>query len=125
MPIVPLARTVPGFSRRRRAPDREGREGVTHAPRPGYRFSGSLAVDRASTTKRRLDGYRASYATHLPVDLALVAEGDFKVESAYRAGLEMLKHRPDVVFIANYLMRRLHEGVEADRLRCPTSGHRL
>jgi DNA-binding LacI/PurR family transcriptional regulator len=99
---------VPGFKADVvELPDREAAyEGVTHLLRLGYRRIGLIGgLIGASTTKRRLDGYRAALRdAHLPIDPALVAEGDFKVESGYRAGLEMLKHRPDAVFIANYLM---------------------
>jgi DNA-binding LacI/PurR family transcriptional regulator len=42
------------------------------------------------------------------------------VESGYRAGLELLKRRPDAVFIANYLMTvGFMEALRQYRLRCP------
>jgi hypothetical protein len=51
---------------------------------------------------------------------ALVAEGDFRVESGYRAGLDLLKQRPDAVFVANYLMTvGFMEALRQYRLRCP------
>src|SRR5437763_1720883 len=75
-------------------------------PDLGYRriaFIGGLPG--ASTSRRRLDGYRAALrAAGLRVDASLVADGDFRIESGYRAGLELLKQRPDAVFIGNYLM---------------------
>jgi LacI family transcriptional regulator len=124
VPIVLLARTVPGFKADIvELPDREAaHEGVTHLLRLGYRRIGLIGgLIGASTTKRRLDGYRAALRdARLPVDPALVAEGDFKVESGYRAGLEMLKHRPDAVFIANYLMCvGFMKALKQYRLRCP------
>src|SRR6185312_3160389 len=56
----------------------------------------------------------------LRLDPALVADGDFRVESGYRAGLELLKRRPDAVFIANYLMTvGFMEALRQYRMRCP------
>src|SRR5207247_4191742 len=41
-------------------------------------------------------------------------------ESGYRAGLELLKGRPDAVFIANYLMTvGFMEALRQYRMRCP------
>jgi LacI family transcriptional regulator len=124
VPIVLLARTVPGFKADVvELPDREAAyEGVSHLLRLGYRRIGLIGgLIGASTTKRRLDGYRAAlHDAGIPVDPALVAEGDFKVESGYHAGLEMLKHRPDAVFIANYLMCvGFMTALKQYRLRCP------
>ena len=74
-----------------------------------------------STTKRRRDGYRAALRdAAIPLDRALVAAGDFRVDSGYRAGLELLKARPDAVFIANYLMSvGFMQALKQYRLRCP------
>lgn len=124
VPIVLLARTVPGFKADVvELADREAAyEGVTHLLRLGYRRIGLIGgLIGASTTKRRLDGYRAALRdARLPVDPALIAEGDFKVDSGYRAGLELLKHRPDAVFIANYLMCvGFMKALKQYRLRCP------
>jgi len=54
------------------------------------------------------------------VDRALIGEGDFRVDSGYRAGLDVLKARPDAVFIANYLMSvGFMQALKQYRLRCP------
>ena len=69
----------------------------------------------ASTATRPRCGTRRS--SSIP---ALVVEGDFRVESGYRAGLQLLKRRPDAVFIANYLMTvGFMEALRQYRLRCP------
>jgi LacI family transcriptional regulator len=97
-------------------------EGVRHLHRLGYRRIGFIGGLRgASTSRRRLDGYRAALrAAGLRVEPSLVADGDFRVESGYRAGLELLKHRPDAVFIGNYLMTvGFMEALRQYRLRCP------
>ena len=124
MPVVLLARTVPGFTTDAVELDDKGAayEGVTHLLRLGYRRVGFIGGLRgASTSRRRLDGYKAALRDwKIQLDPALVAEGDFRVESGYRAGLDLLKQRPDAVFIANYLMTvGFMEALRQYRLRCP------
>ena len=124
VPIVLLARSVPSFKADCvELDDREAAiEGVTHLLRLGYRRIGLITgLAGASTTRRRLDGYRAALrARRLPIDPALVVGGDFRVESGYRAGLELLKRRPDAVFVSNYLMSvGFIMALQQYRLRCP------
>jgi LacI family transcriptional regulator len=124
VPIVLLARTVPGFKADVVEMDDRAAayEAVTHLLRLGYRRVGLIGgLGGASTTKRRLDGYRAALRDcGISVDRAVIAEGDFRVESGYRAGLELLKARPDAVFIANYLMSvGFMQALKQYRLRCP------
>ena len=97
-------------------------DGVRHLHRLGYRRSGFVGGLRgASPSRRRLDGYRAALrAAGLRFDPALVVEGDFKVESGYRAGLDLLTRRPDAVFIGNYLMTvGFMQALRQYRMRCP------
>src|SRR3954452_8550339 len=124
VPIVLLARTVAGFSTDAVELDDRGAayEGVTHLLRLGYQRIGFIGGLRgASTSRRRLDGYKAALRDwKIPHDPALVVEGDFRVESGYRAGLELLKGRPDAVFVGNYLMTvGFMEGLRQYRMRCP------
>jgi len=124
MPIVLLARTVPGLRADIVEMDdkRAAHEGVTHLLRLGYRRIGFITgLNGATTSRRRLDGYRAALRDwHQPVDPALIVEGDFRVESGYRAGLRLLKKRPDAVFISNYLMSvGFMEALRQYQLRCP------
>jgi LacI family transcriptional regulator len=121
---VLLARAVPGLRADVVEMDdrRAAHEGVAHLLRLGYRRIGFITgLKGATTTRRRLDGYRdALREWHQPFDRALVVEGDFRVESGYRAGLELLKHRPDAVFISNYLMSvGFMEALRQYQLRCP------
>ena len=52
----------------------------------------SAACAAPARAGKRLDGYRAALRdAEIPLDPALVAEGDFRVESGYRAGLELLE----------------------------------
>jgi LacI family transcriptional regulator len=124
VPIVLLARAVPGFKADVVEMDDKAAayEGVTHLLRLGFRRVGLIGgLGGVSTTKRRLDGYRAALRDwQVPIDPALVVEGDFRVESGYRAGLDLLKARPDAVFIANYLMSvGFMQALRQYRLRCP------
>jgi LacI family transcriptional regulator len=124
VPVVLLARTVAGFATDAVELDDKGAafDGVTHLLRLGYRrvaFVGGLRG--ASTSRKRLDGYKAALrAANVPLEPALVTEGDFRVESGYRAGLDLLKIRPDAVFIANYLMTvGFMEALRQYRMCCP------
>ena len=124
VPIVLLARTVPGFAIDTVEMDDRGAayEGVMHLRRLGYRRIGFIGgLHGASTSRRRLDGYRAALRdARIRFDPALVVEGDFRVESGYRAGLELLKRRPDAVFVGNYLMTvGFMEALRQYRMRCP------
>jgi len=124
VPVVLLARTVSGFVTDAVELDDKGAayDGVTHLLRLGYRrvaFVGGLRG--ASTSRKRLDGYRAALRdANVPLEPALITEGDFRVESGYRAGLDVLKSRPDAVFIANYLMTvGFMEALRQYRMHCP------
>src|SRR6266850_7101899 len=124
VPLVLLARTVPGLRADIVEMDdkRATHEGVTHLLRLGYRRIGFITgLSGATTSRRRLDGYRAALRDwHLPLEPALIVQGDFRVESGYRAGLELLKSRPDAVFIGNYLMTvGFMEALRQYRMRCP------
>jgi len=124
VPIVLLARAVPGFTTDLVEMDDRGAayEGVLHLHRLGYRRIGFIGgLPGASTSRRRLDGYRAALrAAKLRLDPTLVVDGDFRVESGYRAGLALLKRRPDAVFVGNYLMTvGLMEALRQYRMRCP------
>ena len=76
VPIVLLARTVPGFSTDAVELDDKGAafEGVTHLLRLGYRRIGFIGgLHGASTSRRRLDGYKAALkAWKIRLDPALV-----------------------------------------------------
>jgi len=124
VPVVLLARTVEGFVTDAVEMDDKGAasEGVAHLVQLGYRRIGFIGgLHGASTSRRRLDGYKAALRdAKIKLDPALVVEGDFRVESGYREGLQLLKQRPDAVFIANYLMTvGFMEALRQYRLRCP------
>jgi LacI family transcriptional regulator len=81
-------------------------EAVAHLARIGYRrialVGGPLGV---SNGMARWRGYRKALDEHgLTYDPDLAIEGDYRIDSGYRAGLELIPRRPDAVFVANYLM---------------------
>ena len=124
IPVVQLARTAPGLAGDVvELDDRAAAyEGVTHLVRLGYRRIGFIGgLPGASTSRKRVDGYKAALRdARIKLDPALVVDGDFRVESGYRQGLQLLKSRPDAVFIANYLMTvGFMEALRQYRLRCP------
>ena len=124
VPVVLLARTVTGFVTDAVELDDRGAayDGVTHLLRLGYRRVGFVGGLRgASTSRNRLAGYKAALRdSKVPLEPSLVTEGDFRVESGYRVGLELLKSRPDAVFVANYLMTvGFMEALRQYRMRCP------
>ncbi len=124
VPIVLLARTVPGFAADIVEMDDRAaaHEAVSHLLGLGYRRIGLISgLPGVSTTARRVEGYRAALrAAGVTVDPALVVTGDFLVDAGYRAGLELVKARPDAVFIANYLMSvGFMRALAQYRLRCP------
>lgn len=123
-PVVQLMRStreVPGDSVV--ADEREGSyEAVAHLMRLGYRRIAMVnGVPKVSTSLQRLHGYRdALKAWDVPYDPALVAHGDFRVESGYASGIALLRQKPDAFFIANYLMAvGFMRALRQYQLRCP------
>jgi LacI family transcriptional regulator len=97
-------------------------DGVSHLARIGHRriafVSGPLEVSNGAS---RWKGYRKALHTHgLTYDPNLTVEGDYRIESGYRAGLALLPRRPDAVFVANYLMTvGLMQAADEMGMSCP------
>lgn len=124
VPIVQVARAATGLRSDAVLMDDRGAayEGTSHLARLGYRRIAMVTgLPGASTSKQRVGGFRAALAEHgLPHDPQLMAEGDYQVESGYRAGLALLKRKPEAVFISNYLMTvGFLNALRQYRLRCP------
>jgi DNA-binding LacI/PurR family transcriptional regulator len=97
-------------------------EAVTHLLRLNYRRIAMInGLPHVSTSKRRLAGYRSALADwKLKVNPALVAHGNFRIDSGYSVGIEILKRKPQAVFIANYLMAvGFMRALKQHQLRCP------
>jgi LacI family transcriptional regulator len=97
-------------------------EGVSHLARIGHRriafVSGPLEVSNGAS---RWKGYRKALQAHgLTYDPTLTIQGDYRIESGYRAGLAILPRRPDAVFVANYLMTvGLMQAADEMGMSCP------
>jgi len=97
-------------------------DAVSHLARSGRRriglISGPLKVSNAVA---RWQGFHDSLkAMGLPFEKELIVEGDYRIESGYRAGHALLSHRPDGIYVANHLMTvGLLKAAEEMGLRCP------
>lgn len=97
-------------------------EAVSHLARVGHRtialVSGPLNVSNA---KARWQGFRKALGAHgLRYHPELVVEGDYRIDSGYRAGLALLPRQPDAIFVANYLMTvGFMKAAEEMGMRCP------
>jgi len=97
-------------------------EAVSHLVRLGYRRIGMImGVKEVSTGRRRLKGYRdALEQAGLPFRPELCRPGDYRVQSGYSGGLDLLKLKPDAVFISNYLMAvGFMQAMRQYQIRCP------
>jgi LacI family transcriptional regulator len=124
LPVVSMMRTSPDLKVDAVVTDdaKGAFEAVSHLARVGHRrialVSGPLSV---SNGKARCRGYRkALELSGLEYEADLVIEGDYHVDSGYRAGLSLLRRQPDAVFVANYLMAvGLMKAADEMGLSCP------
>ncbi|GGG70332.1 LacI family transcriptional regulator [Edaphobacter dinghuensis] len=124
--VVCLDRTVAGINTDAVLLDnvRGGRECVRHLIQGGHSkiaiITGSLSLQ---TGLERLRGYEeALRESDIEVDRNLVLEGDFRYESGYRLGKELLKRRvkPTAVFVCNGVMTvGVLKAFEELGVRCP------
>lgn len=124
IPIVLVMRTFPKISKDAVFTDdyRGAYEAVCHLARAGRKRIGLIGGPRKiSNGKARWEGFRdALKANNLAYDPALVIEGDYHMESGYRGGNLLLSHRPDGVYVANFLMTvGMLKAAEEMGLRCP------
>ncbi|MGH9347556.1 MAG: LacI family DNA-binding transcriptional regulator [Vicinamibacterales bacterium] len=123
-PIVQLMRSTTAFGGDKVLVDERGGvyEGVAHLVRLGHRRIAMInGVERVSTSARRFEGYRDALRDwNIDLDPALVAHGDFRVESGYATGIHLLKQKPGAFFVANYLMTvGFMRALRQYQLRCP------
>ena len=107
-PVVLMKRTYPSLTEDAITTDdlQASFEAVSHLARIGHRtiamVSGPMSVSDGRT---RLQGFKKALKSYgLKFDPSLVYQGDYRMDSGHRAGLSLLPHRPDAVFVANYLM---------------------
>jgi len=124
VPFVLVMRTYPKLTKDAIITDdyRGAYEAVSHLARAGRRrialVSGPLKVSNA---KERWQGFQdALKAEGLPYEQDLVIEGDYRLESGYRAGHSLFSRRPDGIYVANHLMTvGLLKAADEMGLRCP------
>jgi len=100
------------------------RECVQHLLALGHRRIGILTGSMAlQTARERLQGYeQALKEAGVAINRELICEGDFRSESGYRLGRELLARsaRPTAIFVSNAMMTiGVMKAVEDSGLLCP------
>ena len=124
VPTVLMMRTYPSLTDDAVVTDdlKGSFEAVSHLARIGHTkialVGGPLNV---SNGKARWQGFRkALKANRLQYCPELVYEGDYHTESGRSAALSILTHRPDAVFVANYMMTvGFLQTAQEMGMRCP------
>ena len=124
IPIVLVMRTCPKLSKDAVITDdyKGAYEAVCHLARVGRRRIGLIGGPlKVSNGKARWQGFHdALAANNLTYQPELMIEGDYRLESGYRGGHVLLSHRPDGIYVANYLMTvGLLKAAEEMGLECP------
>jgi LacI family transcriptional regulator len=124
VPIVLVMRTYPKISKDAIVTDdyQGAYDAVSHLARAGRKRIGLIGgPPKVSNGKARAQGFHdALKASGLKYDPTLVIEGDYRMESGYRGGNLLLSHRPDGVYVANYLMTvGFLKAAEEMGLSCP------
>src|SRR5216683_2594677 len=124
VPFVLVMRTYPKLTKDAVITDdyQGAYEAVCRLARAGRRRIGLVSGPlKISNAKERWRGFRhALEVSKLPYEPALVVEGDYRIESGFRAGHSLLSHGPDGIYVANHLMTiGLLKAVEEMGLRCP------
>ena len=125
-PIVFLDRAPPGIGLDSVTIDnvKGAQDGVRHLLRSGHRdiaiITGSLALEIG---RARLAGYEAALnEAGIKIRRSLILEGDFREESGYRLGKEILvrQHRPTALFVCNGVMTLgVLQALDETGVRCP------
>jgi LacI family transcriptional regulator len=124
IPFVLVMRTYPKLTKDAVITDdyQGAYDAVCHLARAGRRriglVSGPLKVSNALA---RSQGFHdALKAQGLLFDPELVMEGDYRMDSGFRAGHALLSHHPDGIYVANHLMTiGLLKAAEEMGLSCP------
>jgi len=124
IPFVLVMRTYPKLTKDAVITDdyQGAYDAVCHLARAGRRriglISGPLKISNAMA---RWQGFHdALKAQGLPFEPQLVIEGDYRIDSGFRAGHALLAHHPDGIYVANHLMTiGLLKAAEEMGLSCP------
>src|ERR1700735_4604616 len=108
VPFVLVMRTYPKLTKDAVITDdyQGAYDAVAHLARSGRRGIGLIGGPlKVSNAMARWEGFRdALKAEGLLYDPELVIEGDYRIDSGFRAGHALLSHRPGGVYVANHLM---------------------
>jgi LacI family transcriptional regulator len=123
-PFVLVMRTYPKLTKDAVISDdyQGAYDAVSHLARAGRRrialVSGPLKVSNA---RARFEGFHdALKARGLSFEEKLVIEGDYRMESGYRAGHALFSHQPEGIYVANHLMTvGFLKAAEEMGLSCP------
>jgi LacI family transcriptional regulator len=124
IPFVLVMRTYPKLTKDAVVSDdyKGAYDAVSHLARAGCRriglVSGPLKISNAIA---RMQGFRDALESQgLPLEKNLMIEGDYRIESGFRAGHALLSHQPDGIYVANHLMTiGLLQAAEEMGLKCP------
>lgn len=124
IPFVLVMRTYPKLTKDAVITDdyQGAYDAVSHLARAGRKRIGLIGGPlKVSNAQARWEGFRdALKAASLPYERELVIEGDYRIESGFRAGHALLSYRPDGIYVANHLMTiGLLKAAEEMGLRCP------
>ena len=124
IPFVLVMRTYPKLTKDAIITDdyQGAYDAVCHLARSGRRRIGLISGPlKVSNAKARWEGFRdALKAENLVYEPELVIEGDYRIDSGFRAGHALLSHRPDGIYVANHLMTiGLLKAAEEMGVRCP------
>ncbi len=108
VPIVLLMRTCANLKADLVRTDDEwgAAEATDHLARIGYKRIGLVGgpVDNSTGRSRRQGFLRALEKNGLCYSPDLYFEGNYRIDSGFRAGLALLPRRPEAVLVTNYLM---------------------
>ena len=124
VPIVLLMRTCTGLKTDIvQTDDRQGAfDAVSHLARIGHKRIGLVSGPmNVSNARARRQGYsKALESSSLEYFPDLMFEGNYRIDSGYRAGLALLPRRPDAVLVTNYLMTvGFMSAADEIGMRCP------
>jgi LacI family transcriptional regulator len=124
VPLVLLMRTCPGLKTDMvQTDDRQGAfDAVCHLARIGHKRIGLVSGPmNVSNARARRQGYsKALESSGLEYFPDLMFEGNYRIDSGYRAGLALLPRQPDAVLVTNYLMTvGLMSAADEMGMRCP------
>ena len=124
VPFVLVMRTYPKLTKDAvLSDDYQGAyDAVCHLARTGCQRIGLIGGPlRVSNAIARWQGFRDALKSQgLPIERDLIVEGDYRIESGFRAGHALLSHQPDGIYVANHLMTiGLLQAAEEMGLKCP------